>query len=221
MQRFILRQNILNFQKVLEAETSEASRHTLRSLVATARRQLALLEANAKGAELGQPFRLLRDGAASKGVRYLKSFRQRFEMAAAPSMLLDPAAGLRIVDINNAYAQVTMTKAADLRGNPLFDVFSDNPDDPLADGVSNLYASLGAAVQTTRAHAMAIQRYDIRDLQGYFVQRYWRPINTPIYDDAGNLIALLHSVDDVTGEIQKAMSFDAKSRLDDSRRTEA
>ncbi|MEK7993569.1 MAG: PAS domain-containing protein [Planctomycetota bacterium] len=187
--------------------------------MAAARRQLAFLEANAKGAELGQPFRLLRDGAANKDGRYLKNFRQRFEVAAAPSMLLDPGPGLRIVDVNDAYAQVTMTKVADLRGNLLFDVFPDNPDDPLADGVSNLYASFGVAVQTTRAHAMAIQRYDIRDRQGHFVQRYWRPINTPIYDDAGNLIALLHSVDDVTGEIQKAMTFDTKIRLDGSRRT--
>lgn len=55
-----------------------------------------------------------------------------------------PGAGLGIVDINNAYAQVTMTKAADLRGNPLFDVFPDNPDDPLADGVSNLHAALSS-----------------------------------------------------------------------------
>lgn len=213
MQRFILRQNILNFQKALEAETSDTSRHTLHSLMADARRRLALLEARAKGAELGQPFRLLGNGTTYTGSRYLKEFRHRFETAAAPFMLLDPGAGLRIVEINKAYAQATMTNAADLRGNPLFDVFPDNPNDPLADGVSNLYASLGIAVRTTRAHAMAIQRYDIRDRHGLFVQRYWLPINTPMYDEAGNLIALLHHVDDVTAQVQKAMGLRHKDPL--------
>ena len=68
---------------------------------------------------------------------------------------------------------------------------------------------------------MAIQRYDIGNCQGHFVQRYWRPVNTPIHDDAGSLIALLHNVDDVTGGIQKVMTSGTIIRLDDSRRTQA
>ncbi len=42
---------------------------------------------------------------------------------------------------------------------------------------------------------------------------------TPIHDDAGNLIALLHHVDDVTAEVQKAMDCDTRSVSADSRRT--
>jgi PAS domain-containing protein len=219
MQRFILRQNIGNFQKALDAETSEVVRHTLRTLIAGASRQLALLEASAKGAELGHPVRLLRDGNTYMSATYLKDFRDRFEAAAAPSMLLDPGAGLRIVEINNAYARATMTTARDLRGKPLFDVFPDNPDDPLADGVRNLYASLATAVQTTRANDMAIQRYDIRDRHGRFVRRYWQPVNTPIYDDSGNLIALLHRVHDVTAQVLKSMDCGAAVSSDNEGQT--
>jgi hypothetical protein len=38
----------------------------------------------------------------------------------------------------------------------------------------------------------------VRDAQGNFVQRYWRPRNTPIYDENGKLLFLLHEADDVT-----------------------
>lgn len=79
-------------------------------------------------------------------------------------------------------------------------MFPDNPDDPLADGVSNLYASLRIVAQTGRPHAMAVQRYDIRDPDGSFVERYWQPINSAIVDEDGRLTFLLHHVEDVTDQ---------------------
>jgi hypothetical protein len=49
-----------------------------------------------------------------------------------------------------------MTSRHRLAGERLFDVFPDNPDDPPADGVSNLYASLRIAAETGQPHAMKI-----------------------------------------------------------------
>ncbi len=82
-----------------------------------------------------------------------------------------------------------------------FDIFPDNPDDALADGVSNLFASLRTVVKTGQAHAMAVQRYDIRDSRGQFVERRWQPINSPIHDRDGILIYILHHVEDVTANL--------------------
>ena len=113
-------------------------------------------------------------------------------------MLLDPGPGLRIVDINDAYAAATFTVRGDVVGKSLFDVFPDNPADPAADGVSNLFISLKTVTQTGEPHAMAIQRYDIRDPSGRFVERHWLPINRPIRNSAGRLVFLLHHVEDVT-----------------------
>ena len=48
---------------------------------------------------------------------------------------------------------------------------------------------------------MSVQRYDIRDLQGQFVERYWQPINSPVHDQDGLLIFLLHHVEDVTADV--------------------
>jgi PAS domain S-box-containing protein len=47
---------------------------------------------------------------------------------------------------------------------------------------------------------MAIQRYDIRkpDVSGAFEVRYWRPINTPVLNDEGEVEVIMHRVEDVT-----------------------
>ena len=85
-------------------------------------------------------------------------------------------------------AKATFTDRGTVVGRSLFDVCPDNPDDPAADRVINLYASLRKAAQTGRAHAVTIQRYDIKDPSGSFVERHWRPINSPIQDDHGRPI---------------------------------
>ena len=199
MQRFICEQNIVHFRKLLDETTEPAQRQTLEALLISARRELALLESSLSGAE-GSPLeaRLRRQGDAET-IR--QQFKPEFDASAHPYMLLDPAPGLRIVDVNNAYAHATLTKRDEVVGRSLFDIFPDNPDDALADGVTNLYASLRTVVKTGQPHAMAVQRYDIRDLNGKFVERHWQPINSPIQDDNGILIYLLHHVEDVTAEI--------------------
>jgi PAS domain-containing protein len=198
MQRFICEQNVAHFQKLLDQAAEPALRSTLEGLLKSAQRDLAMLESSLSGAE-GSPIeaRRRRHGDAQT-IR--QQFQPEFDASPHPYMLLDPAPGLRIVDINDAYARATLTSRDDVVGHSLFEIFPDNPDHPLADGVSNLYASLRAVVKTGQPHAMAVQRYDIRDPQGRFVERHWQPINSPIHDRDGLLIYILHHVEDVTAD---------------------
>ena len=57
-------------------------------------------------------------------------------------------------------------------------------------------------MKTGQPHAMAVQRYDIRDAQGQFIERHWQPINSPIHDRDGILIYILHHVEDVTADVR-------------------
>lgn len=196
MKKFVCEQNIAHFQKLL-SETADASlQRTLQSLLSSAKRELAILNSTQSGADV-MPFehrrRQLVDAQAVK-----QSFQSEFDNSRHPYMLLDPGPGLHIVDINDAYAEATFIVRSDVVGKSLFEIFPDNPDDVLADGVSNLYTSLRTVMQTGQPHVMAIQRYDIRDRAGEFVERHWQPINTPIHDKDGHLIFLLHHVEDVT-----------------------
>jgi hypothetical protein len=96
-------------------------------------------------------------------------------------------------------------------GQRLFDVFPDNPDDELADGASLLLRSLRIAAGTGLRHRMKIQRYDVRDSRGVFVERYWRPRNIPLLNDQGQLLYLLHHVEDVTEQVKSERELDLVS----------
>jgi signal transduction histidine kinase/ActR/RegA family two-component response regulator len=117
---------------------------------------------------------------------------------AVPSPYLIMTADFVIVTINAAYAEATMIDREAVAGRPMFEVFPDNPADPDADGVRNLRRSLQTVVDTARADAMAVQRYDIRTPDGGFVVRYWSPVNTPVLADDGTVAFIVHRVHDVT-----------------------
>jgi len=117
---------------------------------------------------------------------------------AVPGRFLVLAPDLTIVAATDDYVRVSMQPRAAMIGRSLFDVFPDNPDDPAADGVKNLRASLDRVRAGRIADAMAVQRYDVRDSHGVFEERFWRPSNTPVLDAQGELLYIVHSVDDVT-----------------------
>ena len=127
-------------------------------------------------------------------------YRRVFDAAPTPFLLLTP--DLVIVHANQARLDATATTLEGTVGRNLFDVFPMNPDDPAADGLANLRASLERARDTRQPHTMAIQKYDIAMPDGRFVERFWSPRNVPILDDQGEVVLLLHRSDDITEYIR-------------------
>lgn len=170
------------------------------SLMAATRRELAILSADLMGAQslVGQFG--VGHGSAGPVRRDRRLFREMIENAPLPYMVIDPRPGLHIVDMNEAYAGATMTSRRKAAGEKLFEIFPDNPDDPAADGVGNLFESIQRAAQNGRPHTMAIQRYDVQESDGRFVEKHWRPVNIPIFDETGRLAFVLHHAMDVTPE---------------------
>ncbi|HEY7324404.1 MAG TPA: PAS domain-containing protein [Streptosporangiaceae bacterium] len=124
-----------------------------------------------------------------------------FTHTAAPYLLLDTEFTIRAV--NDSYLKATDRSVDDTVGRLVFDAFPDNPEDPAADGVRNLSASLCAVLSTCHAHEMQIQRYDVRpsDPHVQFRRKYWTPVNTPLLDENGHIGAILHHVEDVTAAV--------------------
>jgi len=130
-------------------------------------------------------------------------FRALFEGAPGLYLVLDPE--LRIVAVSDAYLAATMTEREAILGRGIFDVFPDNPDDPAADGVRNLRASLERVRATRRPDAMAVQKYDIQRPEsegGGFEERHWSPLNAPVLDEHGRLRYVVHRVEDVTAFVR-------------------
>ena len=203
MQRFILQQNVDRFRSRLAQASDEGDRRRLQTMLATTERELALLEASEAGAG-APPWPIgARESLAASQAKLLADFQAELGASEHVAYLLDPAPGLNFVDVNAAFEASTGMSREQVVGRALFLLFPENPDETNADGVSQFYASLRTAAETGQPHAMPIQRYDVRDGAGVFVERYWRATNTPLHKD-GRLIYLLHVVDEVTGEVLKA-----------------
>lgn len=124
-------------------------------------------------------------------------FRRLFE--SVPGLYLALSPDLRIVAVSNAYLDATLTRRDDIIGKGIFEVFPDNPDDPNADGVHNLRASLTRVQQHKIADAMPAQKYDIPTPGSeVFEERYWSPLNLPVLDDNQQLQYIIHRVVDIT-----------------------
>jgi PAS domain S-box-containing protein len=141
-------------------------------------------------------------------------FRVLFESAPGLYLVLTP--DLKIVAASDAYLRATMTKRAEVLGRSLFEVFPDNPDDPHATGVRNLSVSLERVLRNKAPDALAVQRYDIRRPQaegGGFEERYWSPVNSPVFGPGGEVAYIIHWVEDVTEFVRLKQRGAAQEKL--------
>lgn len=140
-------------------------------------------------------------------------FRLLFENV--PGLYLVLAPDLTILAVNNAYKVATMTQREDIVGKKLFDVFPDNPNDKDASGVSRLHASLDYVITHKKDHTMAVQKYDIRRPDGTFEERYWCPMNKPVLNGQGELLYIIHRVEDVTEFVHLQREHAATDKITD------
>ena len=137
-------------------------------------------------------------------------FRVLFDATPIPYLVLTP--DFTMVAANEARLRATMTTREQTVGRNLFDAFPDNPADPAANGVANLRASLMRVLQYRRPDAMPIQKYDIpKDgaAGGEFEVRYWKPLNSPVLNAAGDVEFIIHTVEDVTEQVLKQQEAEA------------
>ncbi|MFZ5471406.1 MAG: ATP-binding protein, partial [Myxococcota bacterium] len=129
-------------------------------------------------------------------------FRTLFESVPGLFLVLEPdAPRYTVVGVSDAYARATMTKRDEILQRGLFEIFPDNPADPRATGVRNLAASLERVILHRVPDAMAVQKYDIRrppEEGGGFEERWWSPVNSPVLGPNGDLLYIIHRVEDVT-----------------------
>jgi PAS domain S-box-containing protein len=148
-------------------------------------------------------------------------FRLLFESVPGYYLVLTPE--LKIGAVSDGYLRVTMTQRDQILGRDLFDVFPDNPDDPAADGVRNLSASLNRVLENRAVDAMPVQRYDIQrpaSEGGSFEERYWSPVNSPVFGGEGTLAYIIHRVEDVTDFVRLRQSQTEQHRVTEELRTQ-
>jgi PAS domain S-box-containing protein len=132
-----------------------------------------------------------------------EDFERLFRTAPGRFLVLNPK--LEIVEVTESYLEATMTKADEIIGRGVFEVFPDNPNDPSATGVAELRASLERVIKLKRTDAMPVLKYDIArpaESGGGYEERYWSPVNSPVLDQTGKLLYIIHRAEDVTALVK-------------------
>src|SRR3984893_13125659 len=149
-------------------------------------------------------------------------FQALFQSAPGLYLVLTP--DLNIVAVSDAYLRATMTKREEILGRGIFDVFPDNPDDPSATGVRNLRTSLQRVIQGKTPDTMAVQKYDIRKPEsdgGGFEERFWSPVNSPVFGSDKAVVYIIHRVEDVTEFVRLKQQTLEQEKLAEKLRTHA
>ena len=147
-------------------------------------------------------------------------YRKIFESVPALFLVLGADESFPVLDASDAYLRATHTERGVVVGRPLFEVFPDNPEEQDSTGTANLRSSLKRVLADGRPDIMAVQKYDIRrpaSEGGGFEERYWSPVNAPVFGPNGRMLHILHRVEDVT---ELAIANQALAREGESMRLE-
>ncbi len=140
-----------------------------------------------------------------------QTFAERIPFASVISSLpgnyifLLPDPDFTIVEATDQYCAVTFTGKDALIGQPLFTVFPEVI--PEGKGQDALRANLTEVVRTKNTTEMPLHQYNIfNPVLGIEEDRYWSFINTPVLDDQGEVILIIHKVTDKTVETTLRLS---------------
>jgi PAS domain-containing protein len=107
--------------------------------------------------------------------------------------------------MNLAYLQVVGRTREELLGRKVFDAFPDNPWDPDATGVRNVGESFRRVLATGEPEAMTFQQYDVEvpGHPGVFAQRFWCPVNAPLFGPDGRVVLIMQCVEEITDKVRR------------------
>ncbi|MFF3346534.1 PP2C family protein-serine/threonine phosphatase [Streptomyces sp. NPDC002779] len=123
---------------------------------------------------------------------------------ALPGMVALLTPDLVYVDANEDFLRLAGRTREQMLGRYIFDVFPENPNEPAAAGMRETRESMQRVVATGERDTMALLRYDIEDPQrpGHWQEHYWSPVNAPVLDADGQVVLLVHRVEEVTDLIR-------------------
>lgn len=129
------------------------------------------------------------------------NYRRIFEEAPDIYIVLAPdPPNFTVQAVSDAYLRVTNTRREELVGRGVFQSFPEDATVPGSADEEALRASYTEVVEHERPSSVGTIRYDMtsEDSGGEYTERYWSSRSLPIFDEDGELLHILHRVDEVT-----------------------
>lgn len=134
-----------------------------------------------------------------------------FEALTGNSLLLKTdAPHFTILAATPAFLKQTNTLKEVLIGKGLFEAFPEQTAAPDHSGQRNISDSLQYVLQHKAVHHLPVQRYDLKNEDGSFTEKYWKACNTPVLTPEGEVSYIIHTAEDITSQVQSTQ----KTKLD-------
>lgn len=133
-----------------------------------------------------------------------KEFQLVFDNLPGMYLLLSPDdPDYTILAANKSYRETTHTTDIELTGHPVFSIFPDTASEFNAKGKKKLTELFREVILTKKTNQINQFRYDIpsNDGSGNFIESYWKIINTPVFDENGNVAQIINTVDNITDQV--------------------
>jgi len=128
--------------------------------------------------------------------------RAVFSTLPGNNVLVQPdAPTFTVLAATTGYLQATGRTEKDLVGKGLFEEFPNNPADENQTSEKTVRASIEYALLHKEPHYLPVQRYDVATETGVYEERYWAANNKPLLNDEGEVVYLIHSVEEVTDKL--------------------
>ncbi len=129
-------------------------------------------------------------------------FKAAFEALPGAFLVLQPnAPNYTILAVSEEYLFISGREKKALVGKSVFEVFPENPEAPSSTGPTTLRNSLDRAVSKKEKDQMPLVRYDVRNENELFEERFWTAVNTPVLDSQGEVSVVIHMPREVTAKV--------------------
>lgn len=117
-------------------------------------------------------------------------------------LVLPDAPTFTVVAASHDYLKTFGINKDECVGSSHFKLFPKNPNDLNLNVQHNLLRSYEHVVQYEEAHHLPLQRYDVPDGDGIFLEKYWKVSNVPVFNDGGDVSYIIHASEDVTTQVK-------------------
>src|SRR5690348_6821070 len=114
------------------------------------------------------------------------NFQVIFEAIPGSFIVVQPdEPDFTVLAVSEELLQLTAAKREEVVGKSIFVAYPENPQATPATGPSNLRISLENALKYKKQDQMPVIRYDVKNAEGIFEERYWRANSKPVLSKEG------------------------------------
>jgi PAS domain S-box-containing protein len=134
-------------------------------------------------------------------------FKTLFEHLPGLFIVLLP--DFTILDVSEDYSKATLKNRDKILGMNFFNVFSTQ------EGTNVLRNSLERVLKNKKTDILEVQKINLPDPweEGTFIEHFWSPVTTPVLNENGEILYLIHKIEDVTSLMQLQSKYNNNKNI--------